>query len=90
MERRGVLKKMVVDVGPNMTPMVDVVMCILIFFMLRARWHAGAVFEEQHGGIEKGGWGRGGDNQIAGSQDEYQASRAEGGTRWCGVLIIRR
>jgi biopolymer transport protein ExbD len=32
--RRGVLKKMSVNVGPNMTPMVDIVMCILIFFML--------------------------------------------------------
>ena len=32
--RRGVLKKMHVHVGPNMTPMVDIVMCILIFFML--------------------------------------------------------
>jgi len=32
--RRGILKKMRVHVGPNMTPMVDIVMCILIFFML--------------------------------------------------------
>jgi biopolymer transport protein ExbD len=32
--RRGVLKQMQVHVGPNMTPMVDIVMCILIFFML--------------------------------------------------------
>ncbi len=32
--RRGILKKMHVHVGPNMTPMVDIVMCILIFFML--------------------------------------------------------
>jgi len=28
------LKKMSAHVGPNMTPMVDIVMCILIFFML--------------------------------------------------------
>jgi len=28
------IKKMSANVGPNMTPMVDVVMCILIFFML--------------------------------------------------------
>ena len=28
------LKKMAAHVGPNMTPMVDIVMCILIFFML--------------------------------------------------------
>jgi biopolymer transport protein ExbD len=27
-------KKQAVHVGPNMTPMVDIVMCILIFFML--------------------------------------------------------
>lgn len=33
-KRRGVLKHAPVHVGPNMTPMVDVVMCILIFFML--------------------------------------------------------
>ncbi len=31
--RRGILNKMH-HVGPNMTPMVDIVMCILIFFML--------------------------------------------------------
>ena len=31
---RGVFKKMETHIGPNMTPMVDVVMCILIFFML--------------------------------------------------------
>ncbi len=28
------LTKMSANIGPNMTPMVDVVMCILIFFML--------------------------------------------------------
>jgi biopolymer transport protein ExbD len=32
--RRGILKHTQVHVGPNMTPMVDIVMCILIFFML--------------------------------------------------------
>ncbi len=32
--RRGILKQMHTHVGPNMTPMVDIVMCILIFFML--------------------------------------------------------
>jgi biopolymer transport protein ExbD len=32
--RRGILRKMHHHVGPNMTPMVDIVMCILIFFML--------------------------------------------------------
>ena len=32
--RRRPLTKMSANVGPNMTPMVDVVMCILIFFML--------------------------------------------------------
>jgi biopolymer transport protein ExbD len=31
--KKRVLKKMA-HVGPNMTPMVDIVMCILIFFML--------------------------------------------------------
>jgi len=33
--RRGITKRMPsLHVGPNMTPMVDIVMCILIFFML--------------------------------------------------------
>jgi len=32
-KKKGPMKKMA-HVGPNMTPMVDVVMCILIFFML--------------------------------------------------------
>jgi biopolymer transport protein ExbD len=36
MSARRVHKKWSAHTGPNMTPMVDVVMCILIFFMLSA------------------------------------------------------
>ncbi len=34
--RYAPLRKMSAHVGPNMTPMVDIVLCILIFFMLGA------------------------------------------------------
>jgi biopolymer transport protein ExbD len=58
MERRGALKKMSVHVGPNMTPMVDVVMCILIFFMLGSSLAAPELFLKNNtAAVEKGGLG---------------------------------
>jgi len=52
------LKKMQVHVGPNMTPMVDVVMCILIFFMLGTSLAAPEVFLKSHtAAIDKAGLG---------------------------------
>jgi biopolymer transport protein ExbD len=38
------LKKMAAHVGPNMTPMVDIVMCILIFFMLSMTFAGAELF----------------------------------------------
>jgi biopolymer transport protein ExbD len=56
--RRGILKKMQVHIGPNMTPMVDVVMCILIFFMLGTSLTAPELFLKSHtAAIEKAGLG---------------------------------
>lgn len=57
--RRGVLKKMAtVHVGPNMTPMVDVVMCILIFFMLGSSLTTPDLFlKSSTAAIDKGGLG---------------------------------
>jgi len=58
MQRRGVLKKMSAHVGPNMTPMVDVVMCILIFFMLGSSLAAPELFLKNNtAAVEKGGLG---------------------------------
>ena len=57
-ERRGILKKMRVHVGPNMTPMVDVVMCILIFFMLGTTLATPEVFLKSNtAAIDKQGLG---------------------------------
>lgn len=56
--RRGVLKKMSTHVGPNMTPMVDVVMCILIFFMLGTSLAVPELFLKSNtAAIDKGGLG---------------------------------
>jgi biopolymer transport protein ExbD len=58
MQRRGVLKKMSAHVGPNMTPMVDVVMCILIFFMLGSSLTVPELFLTSNtAAIEKNGLG---------------------------------
>ncbi len=38
------LQRMSANIGPNMTPMVDVVMCILIFFMLGSSFLAPELF----------------------------------------------
>jgi biopolymer transport protein ExbD len=56
--RRGILKKMRVHVGPNMTPMVDIVMCILIFFMLGTSLATPELFLKSNtAAIEKEGLG---------------------------------
>src|SRR4051812_46439089 len=55
--RRGVMKKTAVHVGPNMTPMVDVVMCILIFFMLGSSLAMPDLFLKSNTAISKVGLG---------------------------------
>src|SRR5689334_12536027 len=56
--RRGILKQMAINRGPNMTPMVDVVMCILIFFMLGSSLMLPETFLKSNtAAIEKAGLG---------------------------------
>ena len=55
--RKGVMKKTAVHVGPNMTPMVDVVMCILIFFMLGSSLAMPDLFLKSNTAISKAGLG---------------------------------
>lgn len=53
-----VLQKLSANVGPNMTPMVDVVMCILIFFMLGSSFVAPELFLQSNtAAIDKAGLG---------------------------------
>jgi biopolymer transport protein ExbD len=62
--QRGVFKKMQVHIGPNMTPMVDVVMCILIFFMLGSTLATPELFLKSNtAAIDKAGLG-----DMAGTQ----------------------
>ena len=50
--------KMSANVGPNMTPMVDVVMCILIFFMLGSSFVAPELFLQNNTrAVDKAGLG---------------------------------
>jgi biopolymer transport protein ExbD len=57
--KKGPLKKMSAHVGPNMTPMVDVVMCILIFFMLGSTFLATEQFlQSSTPAIDKAGLGQ--------------------------------
>src|SRR3954452_2971553 len=56
--QRGVFKKTPVHIGPNMTPMVDVVMCILIFFMLGSTLATPELFLKSNtAAIDKAGLG---------------------------------
>jgi biopolymer transport protein ExbD len=62
--QRGVFKKTPVHIGPNMTPMVDVVMCILIFFMLGSTLATPELFLKSNtAAIDKAGLGN-----VAGNQ----------------------
>jgi len=62
--QRGVFRRTQVHIGPNMTPMVDVVMCILIFFMLGSTLAAPELFlKSQTAAIDKAGLGN-----MAGTQ----------------------
>ena len=54
---RKPLKKMAAHVGPNMTPMVDVVLCILIFFMLGTSFAMPELFLKSNTVINKNGLG---------------------------------
>jgi biopolymer transport protein ExbD len=57
--KRGPLKKVAAHTGPNMTPMVDVVMCILIFFMLGSTFVASEQFlQSSMPAIDKQGLGQ--------------------------------
>ena len=49
------LGKMSAHVGPNMTPMVDIVMCILIFFMLASSFAMPDLFLTNNTAISKTG-----------------------------------
>lgn len=56
--RRRPLTKLSANVGPNMTPMVDVVMCILIFFMLGSSFLTPELFLQSNmPAIDKAGLG---------------------------------
>jgi biopolymer transport protein ExbD len=56
--KRGPMQKMA-HVGPNMTPMVDIVMCILIFFMLGSTFLAPELFlQSSMPAIDKQGLGQ--------------------------------
>ena len=53
------LSKMSAHVGPNMTPMVDIVMCILIFFMLGTSFATPGLFLQNNTpAVSKAGLGQ--------------------------------
>lgn len=58
MQRHGPLRKMSINVGPNMTPMVDIVLCILIFFMLGAGLAVPELFLTSNTAVDKAGLGK--------------------------------
>lgn len=55
--RYAPLRKMSAHVGPNMTPMVDIVLCILIFFMLGASITVPEMFLTSKTAVDKAGLG---------------------------------
>ncbi|HVX86533.1 MAG TPA: biopolymer transporter ExbD [Phycisphaerae bacterium] len=58
MRGQGPLRKMSINVGPNMTPMVDIVLCILIFFMLGAGLAVPEMFLTSNTAVDKAGLGK--------------------------------
>jgi biopolymer transport protein ExbD len=50
-------RKISMHVGPNMTPMVDIVLCILIFFMLGAGLAVPDLFLTSNTAVDKAGLG---------------------------------
>ena len=82
-KRRGGLKKMSAHVGPNMTPMVDVVMCILIFFMLGSSFILPELFLKSNtAAIDKGGLGTEASNQKLPSAKMNITLRRQGNDTW--------
>jgi len=70
-------------VGPNMTPMVDVVMCILIFFMLGSSFILPELFLKSNtAAIDKGGLGTEASNQKLPSAKMNITLRRQGNDTW--------
>jgi biopolymer transport protein ExbD len=82
-KRRGPLKKMAAHIGPNMTPMVDVVMCILIFFMLGSSFVVPELFLKSNtAAIDKGGLGTEQGNQKLPAAKMNITLRRQGDDTW--------
>ena len=56
-KKKAGLSKMAAHVGPNMTPMVDIVMCILIFFMLGSSFIVPEMFLTSNMAVDQKGLG---------------------------------
>ena len=76
------MKKMSAHVGPNMTPMVDVVMCILIFFMLGSSFIMPELFLKSTAAIEKNGLGTEGATEKLPSAKMNIILRRQGNDTW--------
>jgi biopolymer transport protein ExbD len=80
------LNKMSVHVGPNMTPMVDIVMCILIFFMLGTTFASPAFYlQNRTPAIDKSGLGQNADTlALPAVQNKIELRWIAGRTRVTG------
>jgi len=85
--KRGPMKKMSAHVGPNMTPMVDVVMCILIFFMLGSTFLATEKFlQSSMPAIDKAGLGQEQTSQKLPAVRLNIKIRRQGDDTWVGAF----
>jgi len=81
------MKKMSAHVGPNMTPMVDVVMCILIFFMLGSTFLATEKFlQSSMPAIDKAGLGQEQTSQKLPAVRLNIKIRRQGDDTWVGAF----
>lgn len=76
------LGKMSAHVGPNMTPMVDIVMCILIFFMLASSFAMPDLFLTNNTAISKVGIGTEKSDAPAPSVQTKIDARVVSGETW--------
>ncbi len=78
-------------VGPNMTPMVDVVMCILIFFMLGSSFAVTSMYlSNATPAIDKKGLGNvAADSALPATQFDIEVKRVAGSTKVAafGVMV---
>ena len=82
-----VRKRHIIHVGPNMTPMVDIAMCILIFFMLGSSFLAPELFLQNNTrAVDKAGLGNEATDQKLPAVRMNIVLRRQGAATWVSAF----